>query len=77
MGVCVVVEVDPPRERARRQRPVFASLPVPENDSVVPPEYLEPAVGVTIVRAGAVLLVIVRMPALLVTVPATFVTTQR
>ena len=57
--------------------PSSASVPVPENDSVVPPEYLEPAVGVTIVRAGAVLLVIVRMPALLVAEPATFVTTHR
>ncbi len=57
--------------------PSCASVPVPENDSVVPAEYLAPAVGVTIVRAGAVLLVIVRMPALLVTVPTAFVTTQR
>ncbi len=57
--------------------PSSASVPVPENESVVPPEYLAPAVGVTIVRSGAELLVIVRMPALLVTVPAAFVTTQR
>ena len=57
--------------------PSSASVPVPENEQRRPAGIPGASGRSDDRQSGAVLLVIVRMPALLVTVPAAFVTTQR
>ena len=57
--------------------PFSISVPLPENDSVVPAVYFVPTAGVRIIATGAVLDVTAKVAALLVAVPNALVTTAR
>ena len=57
--------------------PFSRSVPVPENESVVPAVYFAPTAGVRIVAIGAVLDVTAKVAELLAAVPIALVTTAR